>query len=70
MAGSVLTLVLMIVTINRSISQPFNGFMRTVKTAGADLKSLSDAMSKLAQEISRDSCLSSLSRCLICSLPI
>jgi len=48
-AGSVLSFILMFVTIRRSLSQPFAGLMRTVKSAGTDLKSLSDAMSKLAQ---------------------
>ncbi|MBN1894045.1 substrate-binding domain-containing protein [bacterium] len=47
--GSISTLVLIFFAIRRTLSQPFAGLVRTVKTAGTDLKSMSDAMSKLAQ---------------------
>jgi methyl-accepting chemotaxis protein/ABC-type sugar transport system substrate-binding protein len=49
MAGSLLAFILLLTTIRRSLSQPFSGLIRTVKTVGADLKSMSEAMSKLAQ---------------------
>jgi len=48
-AGSALAFVLIAFTLRRSLSQPFAGLIRTVKITGKDLKSLSDAMSKLAQ---------------------